>query len=229
MFLNINSAEASSDEIMEAKMKLYYSETMNPRRACSVAKYLGSPVELVHVNLGEGEHKRPEFLARNPCGRVPVLEDGTKRLWESTAIMVQLATSAGSELWPARDPVRQVEVMRWLSWDLCHWAPRLGQFYFEYLIKKRFGMGEVDQAALARETPELHASAQVLDAHLARHEYLASDRLSIADFSAGVLLPYAEECALPLSGYTNIQRWYAQLCKLDGYLDPWPASAPARA
>ena len=95
-------------------MKLYYAETMNPRKACAVAKYLGSPVEYVRVDLSRGEHRTPAFLAENPNGKVPVLVDGDVHLWESTAIMAHLAVKAGSDLWPA-DAASQVEVLRWLS------------------------------------------------------------------------------------------------------------------
>ena len=85
-------------------MKLYYFETMNPRKACVTAKYLGSPVEYVRLDARKGEHKSPAHLARNPNGKVPVLVDGDKTLWESAAIMVYLANKAGSDLWPARGP-----------------------------------------------------------------------------------------------------------------------------
>ena len=68
-------------------MKLFYFEVLNPRRACAVARYLNSPVEFVHVDLAKGEHKRPEFLAINPNGKVPALEDGATRLWEADAII----------------------------------------------------------------------------------------------------------------------------------------------
>jgi glutathione S-transferase len=56
-------------------MKLYYCETLNPRKACAVARYLQSPVEFVHIDLGQGEHKQPDFLALNPNGKVPVLQE----------------------------------------------------------------------------------------------------------------------------------------------------------
>src|SRR5690606_16014104 len=51
--------------------RLYYAETPNPRKACVVAKHLGSPVEFVHVELGKGEHKAPAFTALNPNQKVP--------------------------------------------------------------------------------------------------------------------------------------------------------------
>lgn len=68
-------------------MKLYYFETPNARKPCAVAKYLGSPVEFVRVDLTRHEQKQPAFLAVNPNGRVPALEDGDFKLWESHAIM----------------------------------------------------------------------------------------------------------------------------------------------
>jgi glutathione S-transferase len=92
-------------------MKLHYAETMNPRKACAVAKYLGSPVQYIRMDLSRGEHRTPEFLALNPNGKVPLLVDGDMQLWESTAIMAHLAVKAGSDLWPS-DAARQVEVLR---------------------------------------------------------------------------------------------------------------------
>ena len=63
-------------------MKLYYDNTINPRKACAVARHLQLPVEFVHVRLLEGEHRRPGFLALNPNGRLPVLEDAGRIVWE---------------------------------------------------------------------------------------------------------------------------------------------------
>ena len=57
-------------------MKLYYYETLNPQKACAVAKYLGSPVEFVRIDLAKGENRKPEYLALNPNGKVPTLTDG---------------------------------------------------------------------------------------------------------------------------------------------------------
>jgi len=68
-------------------MKLFYCEALNPRKACAVARYLDSPVEFVRVDIAKGEHKTPQFLAMNPNGKVPVLQDGARTLWESNAIM----------------------------------------------------------------------------------------------------------------------------------------------
>lgn len=121
-------------------MKLYYFETLNPRKACAVAKYLGSPVEYVRVDLGKGENKTPEFLAINPNAKVPALTDGSTRLWEADAIMGYLAKAAGSDLWPGDE--RQIEVMRWLSWNAYHFTRHAGALYFQHIVKPLiFGTG----------------------------------------------------------------------------------------
>ena len=96
-----------------ATAKLYYAEVLNPRKACAVARYLNSPVEFVHIDLAKGEQKTPEFLALNPNGKVPALEDGDTRLWEADAIMCHLARAAGSDLWPTDG--RQTDVIRTLN------------------------------------------------------------------------------------------------------------------
>jgi glutathione S-transferase len=204
-------------------MKLHYMQTMNPRKVCAAAKYLGSPLEYVAIDVAGGELKAPHYLALNPNGRAPVLEkdDGTT-LWESAAIMVFLAVQARSDFWPVADPERQAEALRWISWDLCEFMPHTGAFYFEHHIKQKFGLGGPDRAALEQKLEPLHTSARILDAHLADRRFLTGETLSVADFCVGVLLPQADEIELPLSGYRNIQRWHDRLMTLEAWRNPWP-------
>lgn len=206
-------------------MKLYYSEVLNPRKTCAVAKYLKSPVEYVPVNLGRGEHKTPEFLALNPNAKVPVLVDGDKKLWESNAIMCYLADKAGSDLWPKDD--RQIEVLRWLMWDATTFAPHAGPFYFEYVIKPLFGAGAADPIAIEKADKEFRRHAAVLEAHLKGRAYLVGDALSVADFALAITLPYAEKARLPLDDFPEIRRWHAQLNALEAWREPFPVDSPA--
>jgi len=206
-------------------MKLYYAETMNPRKVCALAKHLGSPVEYVRVELAQGEHKGPEHLARNPNGLVPVLGDQGRSIWESGAILVHLAYKSGSEMWPLRDPDKQVEVVRWLSWEAAHWAPAAGAFYFEHAIKPAFGMGEPDLAALDKMERAVHRGARVLEQRLAVNRFLAGNTMTIADFAVGVLFSIADQIKLPVGDYRSIARWHEELQKLDAWRNPWPSQA----
>lgn len=206
--------------------KLYYAETLNPRKACAVAKHLHSPVEFVHVDLGRGEHKSPAFAAMNPNLKVPVLDLGHGRtIWESNAIMCYLARFAGSDLWPEDE--RQVEVMRWLQWDAQHFLPATGAFYFEYLIKPHFGIGEPDVKALERPGENFRKFGAVLNQHLAGRNYLVGDRPSVADFAVAITLPYAKAAHIPVAQFPEIERWHARLNELPAWREPFPAMKAA--
>jgi glutathione S-transferase len=208
-------------------MKLYYFETLNPQKACAVARYLGSPVEFVRVDLGKGANRAPDYLAINPNGKVPALTDGSLRLWEADAIMSYLAKAAGSDLWPG--DARQFDVLRWLSWNSNHFTRHAGALYFQHVIKPRFGLGEVDAKAVAEATGFLKQFARVLNDHLDGRKYLVGDALTVADFSVAVTLPHAEQAKIPLGDFPQIERWHARLNELPAWREPFPAAKAAAA
>jgi glutathione S-transferase len=209
-------------------MKLYYAETLNPRKACAVARHLGSPLEWVRVDLVKGEQRTAGFLAINPNGKVPALVDADLRLWEANAIMCHLSLKAGADLWPS-DEGRQVEVLRWLSWDTSHFTRHAGALYFEHIIKPLLGIGDPDPAVTVEATGYFRQFAAVLDAHLSSRTHLVGDALSVADFAVAVSLPYAEKAKLPLGDFPAVQRWHARLCELPAWREPFPALAAAAA
>jgi glutathione S-transferase len=206
-------------------MKLYYAETTNPRKACVVAKHLNSPVEFVHVDLRKGENRTPEFLALNRNGKVPVLETGGGSLWESNAIMCYLARIAESDLWPNDD--RQIEVMRWLSWDSQHFTRHAGSLYFQHIIKPAFGMGGPDPAVVEEATGFVKRFAAVLNDHLSGRDYLVGNGLTVADFAVAITLPYAERARIPLAEFPEIERWHGRLSELAAWVEPFPATRAA--
>ena len=201
-------------------MKLYYFETPNPRKACAVARHLGSPVEFVRVDLFKGEQRLPEFRALNPNGKVPVLVNGDRKIWESAAIMVHLAEMAGSDIWP-RDS-RQVEVVRWLVWDAAHFSRHAGTLFFEHVVRAHAGLGEPNQALVTEAEGFFRKFAEVLDDHLTGREYLVGSSLTIADFAVAAILPWACEAKLPLADFPEIRRWHADLERLPAWRDPFP-------
>ncbi len=202
-------------------MKLYYFETINPQKACAVAKYLNSPVEFVRVDLAKGEHKTSAYLAINPNGKVPALVDGQVSIWESNAIMCHLARVAKSDLWPA-DGAKQIEVLKWLTWNSEHFTRHAGSLYFNYIIKPKFSLGEPDTKAVQEATGFVKQFGAVLDDHLASRAYLLGDQLTVADFAVSVTLPFAAKIHLPLDGFKNIARWQSRLEELPAWREPFP-------
>jgi glutathione S-transferase len=202
-------------------MKLYYYESTNPWRACAVAKYLDLPVEFIHIDVGKGEHRSAEFLAINPNGKVPALVDGDVNLWESVAIMTYLSDKAGSDLWPKDE--RQIEMLRWITWDASQFTRWGGILHFQNRIKKRFGLGDPDAAVVEEALGNWNQFAAVLDAHLKDRTYLVGDTLSVADFAVACVLPFADVAKLPIHDYPEIKRFHDNLMELPAWREPFPA------
>ena len=80
-------------------MKLYYFPSPNPQKVCFAMLELGLECEIVPVDLTKREQRKPEFLALNPNGRVPVLTDGDLTLWDSHAILAYLGDKT-AKMWP---------------------------------------------------------------------------------------------------------------------------------
>ncbi|HEY5336785.1 MAG TPA: glutathione S-transferase family protein [Rhizomicrobium sp.] len=202
-------------------MKLYYSDVLAPRKTCAVAKYLNAPVEFIYLDMAKGEHKTPAYLAINPNGKVPALVDGARIVWEADAIMCDLARRAHSDLWPQDE--RQVDVIRWLSWNAQHFNPSAGALYFEYIIRARFNIGPPDEAEVKKAVDSVRILSRLVDNHLRGRKWLVGDGLTIADFSLAVTLPYAQQAHIPLDEFPEMRRWHDQLNALDAWRDPFPA------
>jgi glutathione S-transferase len=206
-----------------AAMKIYWFETVNPRKVCSLAKHLGIDAEYEHVDLGQGAHKKADFLGINPNGRVPALVDGDLRLWESAAMCAYLAGTSRSAMWPADDVRAQAEILKVVSFHVAHMMPTFGPFYFEHYVKPLIGLGAPDDAKLAAITPQFQAVARVLDDMLDGRAHLTCGRLTIADFIVGALLADWKEQAMPLADCTNVRRWLDEtLMPIDAFRAPWP-------
>ena len=190
------------------------------------AHQLGVAYELRIVDLTKGEQKAPGFLALNPNGRMPVLDDDGFILWESNAIVEYLAARAG--VLP-KDAKERLAVTKWLYWEANHWDPTCAVFVFERLVKPLFGLGETSQSEIARATTTLERVAGVLNEQLEKHRYVAGDALTIADVAIGASLCVAERVNYPLENYRGIQRWHADLKSLPAWTRTAAMAQPPRA
>jgi len=208
-------------------MKIYWIKAQAPRRVLALVKHLGLKAECEEVNLMAGGLKTPDYAKLNPNMKAPTLVDGDLVLWESSAIMAHLCVKAGSDMWPSRNPAEQVEVLRWLSWNDCHWSPAVAPFYFEHVVKKTFGIGAPDLESLKTKVDALSRFARVLDDHLQHRSYVACNRLTIADFQLASMAAYWRESAMPLEPFSNVVRWLDILMRIPAWADPWPSKESA--
>ncbi|MBE9102690.1 glutathione S-transferase family protein [Vacuolonema iberomarrocanum] len=203
-------------------MKLYYfPPSPNTSKVHAVALHLQLPLELQFVDISKGESHTPEFLKLNPTGRTPVLQDGDFILWESTAIMLYLASQVSNALWPD-DIKTRADILRWQSWQLAHWYQACQTLSYENYVKGLLQQGEPDPQMIKRANEQFHQEAIVLNQHLAERDYLVGDTLTLADFSVASDLTYAELGQFPLEPYPHIRAWYARIEQLPA----WKKTAP---
>ena len=210
-------------------MKIYWIKAQAPRRVLALAKHLGIDAEFVEVDLMGGGLKTQAYAAFNPNMKAPTLVDGDVVIWEASAIMAYLCNKAGSNMWPAQNPAEQVEVLRWLSWNDCHWSPAVGPFYFEHVVKTTFGIGQPDPESLKAKVVDLVKYAKVLEAHLDGRSYAACGRLTIADFQLASMATDWRESQMPFESFPNIVRWLDGLTRIPAWSNPWPAKAKVAA
>jgi glutathione S-transferase len=188
-------------------MRLYiHSASYNARRARAVVHHLQLPVQFVTCDLMSGAQQRPEFLALNPNGKVPVLVDGDFVLWESMAILQYLAGQTSNDLWP-NDARARADITRWQAWDLAQYGRCADVFLFENVLKGLFGLGPPNPEALAQASHRIRGHLAVLDQHLAHRAWVCGDTLTLADFSLAASHETALAAGAPVDDAPHVRRW----------------------
>jgi glutathione S-transferase len=196
-----------------------YAFPLSPRsfKVLWAAHHVGVPYELKLVDFTKNGQNAPEFLALNPNGRAPAIDDSGYVLWESNAILEYLASlKPESGLLPSQTRAR-LAVTKWLYWESAHWDPACAIFAFERVVKALFNRGEPDQAEIAKGTAMFERVGKVLDGALAQHRYVAGEHLTVADISLGASLCIADQAGFPIDEYRHIQRWKADVTSLPSW------------
>ena len=205
-------------------MKLYtFPPSPNARKTAAVVAYLGlTDVEHALVRLHKGEHRRPDYLAINPMGKVPALRDGDLTLWESNAICQYLADRAGETPFFPKDPKVRADIARWLFWEAGTWSPVIDVFTNENVRKPMLGLGVADPAKLARAEERFRPLANLLNDRLAGRNFLLGDDVTLADFVVAGAATYLERGKIPVHDYPNIKTWWGRLNALEAWSGTMP-------
>jgi glutathione S-transferase len=192
-------------------MKLYqFALSPNCQKVVALAHEVGLPLETIDIDLFKGQAKSPELLAKNPNGRVPILEDGDFVLWESNAILGYVAGKADRTDLAPTTPRERANVDRWLAWGNAHYTPAIRKVAFERIVKKLAGLGAPDENVVKAGVEEFASVASVLDQSLSGKEYLCG-RITIADFAMATYSALCESCGLDLSPYPNARTWLGRM------------------
>jgi glutathione S-transferase len=183
--------------------------TVNCRKVLAGLDLMGTPYEQIHVDYFTGAHKQPEFLAINPNGAVPALTDGGFTLSESNAILQYAADVSDASRYYPKDARQRADINRWMLWEAATWFPSCYVYLVEYVVKPLL-KAEPDEAVIAKEAPNWHRLAGILDARLATSKWLTGEGVTIADIAVAAPMHLHAQQRLPLAEHPNLQRWMTE-------------------
>lgn len=178
-------------------------------RVVLFAGLAGIKHDVINVDLPNGAHKTPEFLALNPLGQVPVIEDGSTVVSDSNAILVYLARKYAPAYIPT-DPAEEAEVQKFLTFAS-------GDLAFGPAAAR---LVNIFNAAIPIEFCHTVAARALgnLEAHLEGRDFVVGSRPTIADVAIYSYTVCAPEGDVSLDAYPNVRRFLANVEALDGFV-----------
>jgi glutathione S-transferase len=193
-------------------MKLYYHPLSgHSHRVRLFLGLIGARHDLVEIDLGTGAHKKPEFLALNAFGQVPVLDDGGTIVTDSNAILVYLSKKLALTDWLPEAPVAAAAVQKWLS-------VAAGQIAYGPAAARLitvFGATFRPDEVIARA----HALLAVVEAELSGRDFIAAASPTVADVALYSYIARAPEGNVDLQAYPKVRAWLARIEALPGFVE----------
>jgi len=177
------------------------------RLFCSL---LGRKLDVAAVDFLGGAHKKSPLIEKNPFGEIPVFEDGSVTLRDSQAILVYLARKYGGETWLPTDAAGMADVMSWLMVA----ENEIARGPNDARLHDKFGF-DLD-VAQAREKAKRIIG--LMEAHLAKRDWLALDRPTIADIACMPYVALSHEGGVSLQPYPRVRAWIGRIKALPGFI-----------
>ena len=175
---------------------------------------LGIPYERVEMDIRHGATRTPEYLAKNPNGRIPMLElDDGRRLAESNAILWWLAD--GTPFLPA-DRFARAEALQWMFFEQYSHEPYIAVARFwRHFLTKLTPLQELD---LPERMAKGYAALGVMEQHLARHPFFVDGRFGLADIALYGYTHVAGEGGFNLDAFPHTNAWLARVASQPGHI-----------
>jgi len=169
---------------------------------------LGIAYERVDVGMEFGGNDQPTYLALNPNGLIPTIQDDDFVLWESNSIIRYLACRYGSGILEPTDPKTRAQASQWMDWQISTFQPVFTKIFWGLV---RIPPEKRDHTTIAEAKAKSIGAAKILDAELSRHTYLAGDTFSIGDIPIGVFMYRFQQLVTECPHLPNLKRWCATI------------------
>ncbi|MFP6747755.1 MAG: glutathione S-transferase family protein [Alphaproteobacteria bacterium] len=189
-------------------LKVYgRTSSVNVQKVMWMVGELGLEHERMDVGGAFGQNDQDWYLALNPMGRVPVLDDDGYVLWESHSILRYLAKKHGGALYPG-EPRAGADVDKWMDWQLGFLQPAITPAFWGLIRTPEADRDLAAIQAASAQTAKLYA---IVDGHLRGRDFLAGDGFSIADMPVGAMTYRWYGLDVEHPDYPNLRAWYERL------------------
>lgn len=182
------------------------ANSINVQKVLWIADEIGIPYTRVDIGGPFGGNREPAYLAMNPNGLVPTIEDDGLVLWESNSIARYLAASRNSPLIPA-DPKARAEAEHWMDWQLTSLGGMTPIFWG--LI--RTPPEKRDMAAIETARKQMADVWAILDRHLKDRAFVAGDAFTVGDIPVGCMAYRWFNLAIERPEAPHLRAWYERL------------------
>jgi glutathione S-transferase len=182
--------------------------SVNVQKVMWAVGELGLPHERIDIGGTFGKNREPAYLAMNPNGLVPTLEEDGFLLWESNSIVRYLAAKYGAGTLEPADPRARARAGSWMDWQLSVAAPALTPVFWGLI---RTPAEKRDHAAIAAGKEKSMAAMTILDAQLAKSAYVAGDTLSMGDIPVALMAYRFRRLVPDRPGLDNLERWFTAI------------------
>jgi glutathione S-transferase len=193
------------------------TNSVNVQKVLCCLAEVGVDYTRIDAGLEHGKNDEPWYLELNPNGRIPLLQDGDFTLWESNTIVRYLAGKhAAGTLCPTSLEMRAL-AERWMDWQLSTLITPVS-IVFQNLYRRP--AAERNAAAIERHTLEANRAMAILDAHLARHPYVAGAQFTMGDIPVGATAHrWLEIVGIERPELAAVRAWRARLEQRAGFRD----------
>jgi glutathione S-transferase len=178
---------------------------------------LGLPHQRTDIGGSYGKNHEPPYLAINPNGLVPTLEDDDGfLLWESNSIVRYLAAKHKATALEPADPKSRGLASQWMDWQLSVLGPTITPVFWGLI---RTPPEKRDHAVIEAAKVKTIAAAKILDAQLGKTRFVAGDAFSYGDIPVGVMTYRYVNLIPERPKLANLERWYAALSERKAFRD----------
>jgi len=182
--------------------------SINVQKTLWAVSELGLPHERIDIGGSFGKNNEPAYLAMNPNGLVPTLEEDDFLLWESNSVVRYLAAKYGPGTLEPVDLRERASASRWMDWQLTTAGPAIHGLFWGLI---RTPPEKRDHAHIDESRRKTTAAMKILDAQLGKTAHVAGERFSMGDIPVGLIAYRYCRLVPERTGLENLERWYKSL------------------